>query len=188
MTNQNPEQIARDNIDRQLIACGWVIQDKNRINLGAGTGVAVREYQTDIGPADYILFVDKKPVGVIEAKREEEGVHMTSHEEQSGGYAASKLKHLNNDPLSFVYESTGEITRFTNFRDPKPRSRPVFTFHKPETFRELLKGEKTLRKGLLDLPSLPTDGLRECQINAINNLEVSFKENRPRALIQMATG
>ncbi len=188
MTNQNPEQIARDNIDRQLIACGWVIQDKNRINLGAGTGVAVREYQTDIGPADYILFVDRKPVGVIEAKREEEGVHMTSHEEQSGGYAASKLKHLNNDPLSFVYESTGEITRFTNFRDPKPRSRPVFTFHKPETFRELLKGEKTLRKGLLDLPSLPTDGLRECQINAINNLEVSFKENRPRALIQMATG
>ena len=103
MTNQNPEQIARDNIDRQLIACGWVIQDKNRINLGAGTGVAVREYQTDIGPADYILFVDRKPVGVIEAKREEEGVHMTSHEEQSGGYAASKLKHLNNDPLSFVY-------------------------------------------------------------------------------------
>jgi len=188
MTNQNPEQIARDNIDRQLIACGWVIQDKNRINLGAGTGVAVREYQTDIGPADYILFVDRKPVGVIEAKREEEGVHMTSHEEQSGGYAASKLKHLNNDPLSFVYESTGTITHFTNFRDPKPRSRPVFTFHKPETFRELLKGERTLRKGLLDLPSLPTDGLRECQINAINNLEVSFKENRPRALIQMATG
>ncbi len=78
MTNQNPEQIARDNIDRQLIACGWVIQDKKSINLGAGTGVAVREYQTDIGPADYILFVDGKPVGVIEAKREEEGVHITS--------------------------------------------------------------------------------------------------------------
>ena len=152
MTNQNPEQIARDNIDRQLILCGWVIQDKNRINLGAGTGVAVREYQTDIGPADYILFVDKKPVGVIEAKREEEGVRITSYEEQSGGYAASKLKYLHNDPLSFVYESTGEITRFTNYRDPKPRSRPVFTFHKPETLRGLLKREKTLRRGSLTSP------------------------------------
>src|SRR3972149_5117128 len=161
MTNQNPEQFARDNIDRQLMACGWVIQDKNQINLGAGIGVAVREYQTDIGPADYILFVDRKPVGVIEAKREEEGVGITSHEEQSGGYAISKLKHLNNDPLSFAYESTGEITRFTNYCDPKPRSRPVFTFHKPETLRELLKGGKTLRKGLLDLPSLLEDGLRE---------------------------
>src|SRR3989304_6039542 len=109
MTNQNPEQIARDNIDRQLMACGWVIQNKNRINLGAGTGVAVREYQTDIGPADYILFVDRKPVGVIEAKREEEGARLIQHEEQTEGYAVSKLKYLNNDPLTFTYESTGEI-------------------------------------------------------------------------------
>lgn len=66
--NQNPEQAARDNIDRQLFACGWIIQDKKQINLYAGPGVAVREYQTDAGPADYILFVDQKPVGVIEAK------------------------------------------------------------------------------------------------------------------------
>ena len=72
--NQNPEQLARDEIDRQLIACGWVIQDKNTINLSANLGVAVREYQTDVGPADYVLFVNKKPVGIIEAKREEEAV------------------------------------------------------------------------------------------------------------------
>jgi len=83
MTNQNPEQIARDNIDKQLIACGWIIQDKKRINLAAGLGIAIREYQTDIGPADYVLFVDKNAVGIIEAKREEEGIHLTSVEEQS---------------------------------------------------------------------------------------------------------
>lgn len=72
MTNQNPEQIARDHIDLQLIACGWVIQGKSKINLLAGMGVAIREYQTDAGPADYVLFVDGKPAGIIEAKREEE--------------------------------------------------------------------------------------------------------------------
>ena len=71
MSNQNAEQIARDKIDKQLITCGWVIQNKNQINLNAGLGIAVREYQTDIGPADYVLFVDKKPVGIIEAKRAE---------------------------------------------------------------------------------------------------------------------
>ena len=69
MPNQNPEQIARDHIDRQLLACGWVIQDKNKIKLSAAPGVAIREYQTDVGPADYVLFVDKKPVGLIEAKK-----------------------------------------------------------------------------------------------------------------------
>ena len=188
MPNQTLEQIARDNIDKQLIACGWIIQNKKEINLNAGIGIAIREYQTDTGPADYMLFVDKKPVGVIEAKKVEEGFRLTDYEEQSRDYAESKLKYLNNDPLPFVYESTGELTRFTDYHDPKPRSRPTFTFHKPETFSEWQKKEKTLRKRLLDLPLLPTTGLRDCQIIAIRNLEKSFKENRPRALIQMATG
>jgi type I restriction enzyme R subunit len=187
--NQDPEQIARDNIDKQLIACGWVIQDKDKINLNVGIGVVVRYYLTQEGKeTDYVLFVDKKPVGIIEAKREEEGFRLTTVEEQSKEYADSKLKYLNNDPLPFVYESTGDVTRFTDFRDPKPRSRPVFTFHRPETFRTWLKTEKSLRKSLLDIPVLPTEGLRDCQIKAITKLESSFKEFKPKALIQMATG
>ncbi len=120
--NQNPEQSARDNIDKQLRTCGWVIQNLREINLGAGVGVAVREYPTAEGPADYILFVDRRPVGVIEAKRIEAGVKLTVVEEQSFRYATSKLKHLNNDILPFVYESTGAVTHFTDCRDPKPRS------------------------------------------------------------------
>jgi len=187
--NQDPEQIARDNIDKQLIACGWVIQDKDKINLNVGIGVVVRYYLTQDGKeTDYVLFVDKKPVGIIEAKREEEGFRLTTVEEQSKEYADSKLKYLNNDPLPFVYESTGDVTRFTDFRDPKPRSRPVFTFHRPETFRTWLKTEKSLRKSFLDIPVLPTEGLRDCQIKAITKLESSFKEFKPKALIQMATG
>ncbi len=188
LPNQFPEQKARDNIDRQLLQCGWNVQDKGKINFSISLGIAVREYPTDVGPADYVLFVDRIPVGIVEAKREEEGHRLTVHEEQAEYYAKSKLKYVNNKSLPFVYESTGEVTRFTDMRDPKPRSRPVFTFHRPETLSRWLKQEKSLRERILDLPELDPTGLRDCQVTAIRNLEQSFKENRPRALIQMATG
>ena len=186
--NQTPEQIARDEIDRLLELAGWTVVSKSEVNLSASKGVAVREYQTDVGPADYVLFVDKKAVGVIEAKREDEGFKLTVVEEQSTSYANAKLKYLNNDPLPFVYESTGTLTRFTDYRDPKPRGRRLFAFHKPETLAEWLKQGNTLRERLNDIPVLDPLGLRPAQIVAIENLEVSFKNNRPKALIQMATG
>ncbi|XMO87174.1 DEAD/DEAH box helicase family protein [Algibacter sp. AS12] len=186
--NQNPEQIARDKIDEMLREAGWLVQSKKKVDLSAGKGVAVREYQTDVGPADYVLFVNRKPVGIIEAKREDEGHRLTVVEEQSSNYANAKLKYLNNDPLPFVYESTGTITRFTDYRDPKPRGRNVFSFHKPETIAEWLKKGQPLRERLLSIPALDETGLRPAQIVAVNNLEHSFKKNRPKALIQMATG
>jgi type I restriction enzyme R subunit len=187
--NQNPEQIARDQIDEKLGAAGWVVQDKDAINFSAGLGIAVREYQTDVGLADYALFLDKKAVGVIEAKPSDWGHKITTVEEQSSGYAASKLKWVSNSqPLPFIYESTGVITRFTDGRDPKPRSREVFTFHRPETMAEWLSKPKSLRARLQDIPPLNPAGLRDCQITAITNLEKSFKDDRPRALVQMATG
>ncbi|MBR4714388.1 MAG: DEAD/DEAH box helicase family protein [Paludibacteraceae bacterium] len=186
--NQNPEQIARDKIDSLLEQAGWKIQSKNKIDFSAGLGVAIREYQTDEGPADYVLFVNRKPVGVIEAKREEEGVNLTVVEEQSVRYANAKLKYLNNEPLKYIYETTGTLTRFTDYSDPKPRSRTVFAFHKPETFAEWIRIGRSLRNRLQDFPSLDTSGLRPAQIRAVVNLEESFKNNRPRALIQMATG
>ncbi len=186
--NQNPEQLARDEIDAALLWSGWIVQKKNKINLRAGLGIAVCEYGTNVGPADYVLFVDAKPVGLIEAKREEEGVRLTMHEEQSIEYATAKLKYIANDPLPFVYESTGELTRFTDYRDPKPRSRPVFTFHRPQTFQNWLKEERTLRARVHDITPLGPAGLRDCQVTAITNLEKSFRENRPKALVQMATG
>ena len=87
----------------------------------------------------------------------------------------------------FCIQKHRGITRCTDFRDTKPRSRPVFPFHRPETFRERLKKSKSLGGSLLDLPALLVERLRDCQIKAINNLEISFKGNRPKALIQMAT-
>ena len=197
--NQNPEQIARDAIDAQLRCAGWSVQAKTAIDFHAGEGQAVREYTTDCGPADYVLFVDGQPVGVIEAKKETLGHKITTVEEQTADYAAAKLKYIQHTgvPLPFVYEATGVLTRFTDQRDPKPRSREVFSFHRPETLRAWLSpasaagaGEpaRSLRSRLHDLPALDPAGLRDCQIDAITNLEKSLKAAHPRALIQMATG
>jgi type I restriction enzyme, R subunit len=187
--NQNPEQKARDKIDVLLEEAGWKVQHAKKIDFNAGLGIAVREYQTDVGPVDYALFVDNKAVGVIEAKPEEWGHRITTVEEQASGYASAKLKWVNNkEPLPFVYESTGVITRFTDGRDPRPRSREVFTFPRSETLQEWISQTATLRGRLQTLPPLNHNGLRDCQIIATENLEKSFKEDHPRALIQMATG
>ena len=187
--NQTPEQKARDNIDAMLGQAGWLVQDKKKIDFGDGFGIAIREYQTDVGPADYVLFINKEPVGVVEAKPEDWGQKITTVEDQSGGYASAKLKWLNNkEPLPFVYESTGVVTRFTDTRDPKPRSREVFSFPRPERMGDWLNQSASLRTRLRGLPDLDPTGLRACQISAIEKLEASFKEDRARALIQMATG
>ena len=187
--NRTPEQQARDNIDLMLEQAGWKVQSKNKIDFSAGFGIAVREYQTDVGPADYVLFIDKKPVGVVEAKPEDWGQKITTVEEQSAGYAAAKLKWVNKkERLPFVYESTGVLTRFTDTRDPRPRSREIFNFPRPETTQEWHTQPASLRARLQELPVLDATGLRACQLNAIEKLEESIKDDRPRALIQMATG
>ena len=163
--------------------------DKAAIDFHAGLGVAVREYQTDIGPADYVLFVDGKPVGVVEAKPDSWGAKLTTVEEQSEGYANAELKWIaNTEPLRFLYEATGEVTRFTNGSDPKPRSREVFSFHRPETLQAWARASRSFRSGIATLPTLNPVDLRECQINAITTLEASLMADKPRALVQMATG
>ena len=183
----DPEQQARQTIDRMLANAGWVVQSIKQFNPSAGVGVAVREYHTDNGPADYVLFVDRKPVGVIEAKKE--GVILTPVEEQTGKYASSRLRwQQQGEPLPFLYESTGVETHFTDLRDPAPRARDLFYFHRPDQLREWTRQLLSLRQQLTALPPLQTDGLRDCQIRAVTNLEQSFAQNRPRALIQMATG
>ena len=158
--NQNPEQLARDKIDSQLVAAGWVVQSKKKIDLSAGLGVAVGEYQTSIGPADYILFIEGKPAGVIEAKPETAGHHITVVENQTEGYANAQLKWIKaSEPLRFLYEATGVITRFTDAHDPKPRSREVFSFHRPETLHAWLGQSTTLRTRLQGMPLLNPDKL-----------------------------
>jgi type I restriction enzyme R subunit len=189
--NQTPEQIARDKIDEMLGKAGWLVQPIKKVNLSAGRGIALRETNTTSGSADYMLFVDGTAVGVIEAKAEDKGYKLRDVEEQSVRYSKDAIKigpYKIETEKPFVYESTGTLTHFTDYRDLKPRSRSVFSFHRPETIAEWLKKGKSLRARLQTIPPLDETGLRPAQIVAINNLEESFKKNKPKALIQMATG
>ena len=184
-----PEGQARELIDKKLIQSGWTLQDFRQVNIMESLGVAVREYPTSTGPVDYVLFVDGDPVGVIEAKKDIVGENITTVENQSERYANSKLKYINKDyRIRFAYEATGVLTRFTDYDDIKYRSRVVFSFHRPETLKALLKAPDTIRNNMKHFPKLDTTGFRDCQVKAINNLDISFAENRPKALVQMATG
>lgn len=185
-----PEAKAREKIDEKLAQAGWVVQDLKQINLGAALGVAVREYPTDTGPADYVLFISRAAVGVIEAKRDEAGENLTATEAQTGRYANATLKwRKDQTPLPFLFESTGQLIRFTDGRDPVPRSREVFHFFQPETLAERLSQADTLRRRLADkMPALPERNLRDCQVGAVTGLEQSLALNKPRALVHMATG
>lgn len=185
----SPEAKAREVIDKKLKEVGYVIQDMSEFNPAESLGVAVREFPTNSGPVDYLLFINRAPVGVIEAKRTEEGQNLVSVAEQSLKYVESGLKYVVNQPqLRFAYEATDIIVRFCDYADVKAKSREVFTFHKPETLLELINDDDTLRNRLKKFPKFNSSGFRKCQTIAIENLEKSFQENKPRALIQMATG
>jgi type I restriction enzyme R subunit len=184
----SPEAKARERIDRLLAQAGWVVQDREAMNLGAGLGVAVREFQLPAGPCDYLLFLDRKAAGVVEAKPE--GRTLTGVAVQSDTYMRRLPDHLPRlaDTLLFGYESTGTETLFRDVRDPDARSRPVFAFHRPETLLAWARAPDTLRARLRRLPPLDPRGLRACQVEAVRGLERSLARGDPRALIQMATG
>ncbi len=190
-----PEREARREIDAQLAACGWVVQDHQHAAVAAARGVAVREVPVGAGRADYVLFVDCQAVGVVEAKPP--GTTLTGVESQTLGYRRSYPGELPaaqvGGVLPFGYESTGVETRFTCGLDPVPTSRRVFSFHRPATLARWCEdrvetGVGTLRAGLRLLPDLDPRGLWPAQAEAVRGLEASLRDNRPRALIQMATG
>ena len=158
------------------------------MNLSAGLGVAVREFPLATGVADYLLYADGKAIGVVEAKPE--GHTLTGVETQSGKYLdglPSALPHYRL-PLPFAYESTGTETRFTNYLEQHARSRLVFAFHRPEKLIRLVTMDDQVRSLLRQMPPLNAGRLWRVQIESVTNLERSLAENRPRALIQMATG
>jgi len=205
-----PEQQARANIDEMLTRAGWAVQDADALNLYAGQGVAAREFplQSGHGHADYLLYVDRRAAGVVEAKPE--GFTLKGVEAQSEKYSTGLPDGLPvyERPLPFLYESTGVETQFTNELDPAPRSRAVFSFHTPKMLAEWVGvnvGPSTaenltietgvsyltsnnLRQSLTCLPDLDSTGLWPVQERAIRNLEESLAAGRPRALVQMATG
>lgn len=215
-----PEQRARETIDAGLARAGWVVQDRDDMNLYESKGVAVRELPLAPGHgfADYLLFVDKQAVGVLEAKPE--GHTLTGVEPQSQRYSEGLPANLDTAvrPLPFLYQSSGSVTRFTNLLDPDPRSREVFSVHRPTTLAEWIAADKltdwthawydeeliveaapqlaetwaerpsTLRSRVRVMPPVNVRGLWPNQIEGLDKLEISLAENRPRALVQMITG
>ncbi|MEV1287745.1 DEAD/DEAH box helicase family protein [Micromonospora sp. NPDC049679] len=195
------EQRARMIIDRQLTDAGWTVQDRKAMNLFAGQGVAVREavMAKGHGRADYLLYVDQKTVGVIEAKPQ--GTPLSGVEWQSAKYAEGlraevRLKALTVDGrLPFVFEASGSETHFTNGFDPQPRARRIFAFPQPGILARILRdaaaepNRPTWRAKVRHLPPLDTAPLRPAQITAIQGIEQSLAEQRfDRSLVQMATG
>jgi type I restriction enzyme R subunit len=203
------EAEARKQIDQQLEAAGWILQNRTEVNLSAGPGIAVREFPTESGPVDYLLYVDGRAAGAVEAKKE--GWTLTGVEAQTRRYGEGLPKGIPEyrRPLPFLYESTGVETHFTNLMDPEPRARRVFAFHRPETHRAWLQEagysgtvqsmgdnseppvgweKATLRARLQHMPHMNAEGLWPAQAIAIQHLERSLADNRPRSLIQMATG
>ena len=209
----NPEQQARENIDRLLIQAGWAIQNAGAINLYESAGVAVREFslKPGHGSADYLLYVNRRAAGIVEAKPE--GHTLVGVETQSEKYSAGlpDILPAYRRPLPFLYQSTGCETRFTNLLDPSPRSRSLFAFHKPQTLAEWLgvsesarestdldrpmaaeppdvSLSRSLRRKLKAMPPLDASALWPVQERAIESLERSLAAGRRRALVQMATG
>ena len=203
MSDQTAENKARVQIDAMLQSAGWTIQDPKEINVHASRGVVIRYFKLKhpFGEADYVLFIDSIAAGIVEAKPE--GTTLTGVEAQTDKYSKGLPDGLPAylRPLPFLYQSTGAETRFTNKLDPEPRSRQVFHFHRPETLacwlqEGGLRGAVPasmatggmLRARLKNLPPLETRGLWPAQIDAIRNLETSLAADRPRSLIQMASG
>src|SRR5438552_10524333 len=167
----SPEELAREKIDKLLTECGWILQNRSTINLSAGQGIAIREaLLKDRDEVDYLLFVDGKAIGTVEAKPE--GFTLTGVEEQSGKYGKGLLDIYPkwHEPLPFAYESTGVETQFTNQLEPSPKSRNVFAFHTPETLFEWIQSDTQINTRLATLPTtdqMPTSNLRSAQIGAI---------------------
>jgi type I restriction enzyme R subunit len=196
----NPEEQARVLIDEQLAAAGWVVQDREAIDLVNHVGVAVREVIMEkwAGRADYVLYLNRKMVGVIEAKPQ--GTTLMAVQWQSHRYSKgltetqSKSAVLINGELPFVYEASGTETNFTNVYDPEPRARRIFNFQKPETLAKIIRESEnhkhaTWRGRVHNLPDTEGYDLRPASRRAVIAIEKSLKDNQhSRSLVQMATG
>ena len=190
---QKPEDKARHNLINPLLKkAGWKIQHYKSANPNSAKGVVVEYFQMGkgVGEADYVLFVNGEAVGVIEAKKE--GEPLMGKETQSEKYSKGFPEEFEkvDEKLPFIYESSGSETRFTNYWDPKPRSREVFAFHRPETFEEWIKKgkEENLRYNLSLNKKYENKNLWLVQKRAISNIKESLAKGNPKALIQMATG
>lgn len=180
-----PEEIARQKIDLILQDAGWYVCDRKDFST-EHNAIALREALMKGGKeADYLLFIDGKAVGVLEAKREEDklGANVSL---QAESYCRKPMGWYSvyEKPLPLVYISNGYKILFKNLRNKDEDYTEIKTFHSPKKIVDILG----ITSEYAGLATLNKSNLRDCQYEAISNLEKSFINGSRKALIVLATG
>lgn len=181
-----PEEKARIKIDQMFEDSGWQVVDRDSYSPTI-SAAAIREgLLVGNREADYFLFVNGKAIGVLEAKREEVDVSDPHVCEQTAMYARGvpMCYQAWQRPLPFGYQSNGNETYFRDFRNNDGVLERINRIHTPKELTKLF-GIKDPYAGL---PTLKKKGLRDCQFEAITELEKSFRMGQDKALMVLATG
>ena len=181
-----PEEKARIKIDQWFADAGWKVINRDDYEPTC-TAVAIREGLLKGNlEADYFLFINGKAVGVLEAKREETDAFASKVCEQAALYAKSvpNIYQTYQNPLPFIFTSNGKELYFCDFREKDSNFKQILSIPTP---RELVK-ELGIEDTFAGLPTLKKKGLRDCQYEAVTELEKSFRTDQKRALMVLATG
>ena len=181
-----PEEKARIKIDQWFADAGWEVINRDEYEP-TSTAVAIREgLLKDNLEADYFLFINGKAVGVLEAKREETDAFSSVVCEQAALYARSvpNIYQTYQKPLPFIFTSNGKELYYCDFREQDHYFKQIMTIPTPH---ELVK-KLGINDYFAGLPTLRKKGLRDCQYEAITELEKSFRSGQKRALMVLATG
>ena len=182
--HKTPEELAREKIDLFLTNSGWDIVGRNEYNELLNACAIKEGLLKGNREADYLLFVGGKAIAVLEAKKAENKLN-TEVAEQVQKYSkiVPDWYKMWQNPLPFVFMSNGQTLLFRDMRAEEIEYKELKKMLSPKELVKMLD----IKEPYASLPALPK-GLRECQINAVANLELSFKKNKNKALICLATG
>ncbi len=190
-TQKDSEWLTRKRlIDPQLQTVGWRVTPYSpNLDLTNCEPLAIEEYPTDNGPADYALCAEGKILGIVEAKKLTLGPQnvLTQAERYSRGVTSNPF-NFDGQHVPFLYSTNGEVIWHHDIRQPLNRSRRIARFHTPDALRERLAAE--LDQSLQALAALPNDHprLRPYQIEANAAIEQAIVEHKRQMLVAMATG
>ncbi len=175
-------------IDKLLLNSGWgpIIPFSDGTEYVKGS---VEEYQTENGPADYLLFSESKPLAAVEGKKVAIGPQNVLVQAQR--YA----RGLTNSPwqfqeykLPFIYSTNGKVIWFQDLRHPLNRSREISQFHTPEALQELLTKDEAAIKNWFNANPVNQPLLRPYQKEAIEAIEKAVFDRKRKMMVAMATG
>ena len=171
-----PEEKARVKIDRWFEDAGWQVVNRDEFEPTM-SAVAVRDGLLKGNlEADYLMFINGKVCGVLEAKREEVNVESDMVSDQVSTYAKSvpNCYQTWQKPIPLLYKSNGKVVLFQDFRETNTEWDEINRIHTPKEIVSMLG----IDDPFAGLPTLRKKGLRECQYEAITELEKSFRSGQ----------